>query len=86
VIVPVAAEGETVAVNSTLAPCTGVLVDAVSAVVLEVVPVEPLGASQKSPHPASKTAAAQNNRIGTVRLRIGMYFTLHPLRTVREDG
>jgi hypothetical protein len=86
VIVPVAAEGETVAVNRTLAPVTGVLVEAVSVVVLAVVPLEPLGACQKSPHPASKTAAAQDNRIGTVRLRIGMYSTLHPLRTIRKDG
>jgi hypothetical protein len=35
--VPVAAEGETVAVSVTLAPTFGVVVDAVSAVVLGVV-------------------------------------------------
>jgi hypothetical protein len=36
VTVPVAAEGETVAVRVTLAPATGVVVDAVSAVVVLV--------------------------------------------------
>jgi hypothetical protein len=36
VTVPVAVEGETVAVNVTLAPTTGVVVDAASAVVVAV--------------------------------------------------
>jgi hypothetical protein len=40
VTVPVAAEGETVAVSVTLAPTAGVVVDAVSAVVVAVVDVE----------------------------------------------
>ena len=40
VTVPVAAEGETVAVNVTLAPTVGVVVDAASVVVVGVVDVE----------------------------------------------
>ena len=58
VTVPVAVAGETVAVNVTVVPSTGVVVDAVSEVVLAVVPVEvepepPLGAFQKSPQPVA---------------------------------
>jgi hypothetical protein len=51
VTVPVAAEGETVAVSVTLAPATGVEVDAARVVV-----VEGFDDFQKLPHPARRDA------------------------------
>jgi hypothetical protein len=62
VTVPVAADGETVAVKMTLAPTAGVSVDTVSVTVLAVVPVDD-GACQKSPQPDSNGAAASASRI-----------------------
>jgi hypothetical protein len=62
VTVPVAVEGDNVAVSVTLAPTVGVVVDGVSVTVLTVVPV---GACQKSPHPARNgtTATAKRSKI-----------------------
>jgi hypothetical protein len=54
VTVPVAAVGESVAVNVTFAFTEGVVVELVSVVVLEVFP---FGASQKLPQPPSRGAS-----------------------------
>lgn len=56
---PVAAEGETVAVSVMLVPTVVVLLGVLSVVVVAVVPPEPLdpGACQKSPQPVSGSAA-----------------------------
>jgi hypothetical protein len=66
VTVPVAVEGETVAVRITLEPTVGVLVEGESAVVVAVVPVpvppEP-GAFQKFPQPVRRLAAASASTI-----------------------
>lgn len=67
VTVPVAAEGETVAVSVTAAPTAGVEVDAVSVVVVGVVPPLPVapGACQKLPQPASSQMPATATEINT---------------------
>ena len=89
VTVPVAAAGETVAVNVTLAPTAGVVVDAESVTVLAVVPVD-VGACQKSPQPVPKPirkgAARSASRIGAFLLPAGLVFTLHPFRFDEADG
>jgi hypothetical protein len=89
VTVPVAAAGETVAVNMTLAPTAGVVVDAESVTVLAVVPVD-VGACQKSPQPAPKPirngAARSANRIRDFPVPTGMVFTLRPFRCDEADG
>ena len=61
--------------NVTLAPTTTVLADEVSVIVLAVVPVELPGACQKSPHPASNSAAAPDNRIKTLPSPTAILFT-----------
>jgi hypothetical protein len=85
VTVPVAADGETVAVNVTLAPTAGVSVDTVSVTVLAVVPVD-VGACQKSPQPASRGAAANASRIRVFPLPTGLYFTLRTFRYAKGRG
>jgi hypothetical protein len=81
VTVPVAVEGETVAVNVKFAPVAGVLVDAVSVVVLVVVPV---GACQKSPQPDRNGAHASISS-SAFFLQTGMYSILRPFHWVGED-
>jgi hypothetical protein len=83
-MVPVAAEGETVAVSVKVTPAVGVVVDAVSVVVV-VVPVDP-GACQKSPQPARNGAVASASSIRIFPLRTAMSCILRPLRRVGEDG
>jgi hypothetical protein len=79
VTVPVAAEGETLAVKVTLAPWAGVEVDAVSVVVEAVVPV---GACQKSPQPVSSAAAASISSIRTMPPQTDLSFTILFLQLV----
>jgi hypothetical protein len=78
VMVPVAADGETVAVNVMAVPTTGVLVEGESVTELEVVPVELEGACQKLPQPVVHIAAANRIGIRAVLLQRGMSFTLGP--------
>jgi hypothetical protein len=82
VTVPVAAEGETVAVKVTLAPSTGVEVDDVSVVVVAVVPV---GACQKSPQPLSSGATASISSIRTMPPQTDLSFTILFLQLVPAE-
>ena len=73
--------GVTVAVSVKLAPAVGVLVDAVSVVVLVV---EPVGACQKSPQPDRNGANASISN-SAVFFRTDMYSILCPFCRVGED-
>jgi hypothetical protein len=77
VTVPVAAEGETVAVRVTLAPVTEVVGDAVSVTVLAVAPVLD-GACQKSPQPANRDATARVSSIRTILVQARLFFIRFP--------
>lgn len=80
VMVPVAADGETVAVNVMAVPTTGVEVDEESVTVSAVVPPELDGACQKSPQPAIPAATAIVSSINPVALPMEFSFTLSPFR------
>jgi hypothetical protein len=87
VTIPVAAEGETVAVKTTLVPSTAVVGEAESETVLAVVPVEvdvPLGLCQKSPHPAKASAAANKVRTGSGLRQIGVHCIRRPHRVFEK--
>jgi hypothetical protein len=74
VIVPVAVVGETVAVSVMLVPTVVVVEDDVS---VTVVAVDPVGASQKSPHPVPNpinNGATSPKRIRVLPLRVGFNF------------
>lgn len=79
VTVPVAAAGETVAVNVMLAPTATEVDEAVRVVVLAVVPPDvdvPLGACQKLPQPHTKVAVNSAMRSTTFLKSTCICFTL----------
>jgi hypothetical protein len=84
VTVPVAADGETVAVSVMAVPTTVVVVDGVSVVELAVVPVELLGSFQKLPQPVKYGAAVSAKRIRSFPLSAGTCFILRPFLFFRR--
>jgi hypothetical protein len=79
VTVPVAAVGETVAVNVTLADSTGVVVEAASVVVVVV-------ACQKPLQPARNGAAANISNINAIPMERCLVFIQPPRSSNRRDG